>query len=109
MHFRVKYIQVASTKYSREDVVVLGVHISEPVLGRIKEIYVLDDDQCVFIIRHLIVCFHPHYHAFEVVGTGDTIVTTPDKLLSYHPYNTYTCFSPSLSTTQFVCLKHHFM
>ena len=108
--YRVKQVQVSGTKYHRDDVVVLDTDDDgEPVLGRIKDVYVLENEQCVFTIQRLLVCFHPHYHAYEIVGTANTSVTTPDKLLSYHPHNTHTCFSPSLSESQFDCLKQHHM
>ena len=106
----VKQVQVSSTKYRKDDVVVLDTDDDgEPVLGRIKDVYVLADEQCVFTIQCLLVCFHSHYHAYEIVGTANTIVVTPDKLLSHHPHNTHTCFSVSLSQSQFVCLKQHHM
>ena len=100
---RVKKVQVSSTKYCKDDDVVLDTDDDgEPVLGRIKDVYVLADEQCVFTIECLLVCFHSHYHAYKIVDTANTIVVTPDTLLSYHPHNTHTCFSPSLSQSQFV-------
>ena len=88
---------------------VLGKEDDEPVLGRVTDIFVTKDDQCVFVTQCLLLSFHPHYHAYEIVGTSDTVVTTPDRLLSYHPYNTHTCFSPLLASSEFVCLKHHLL
>lgn len=109
VHFRVKYVQVASTKYTKEDIVVLGKEEDEPVLGKITKIFVTQDDQCVFATQRLLLTFHAHYHAYEIVGTAETVVITPDKLLSHHPYNTHTCYSALLSSSQFVCLKHHLL
>ena len=105
---RIKQVQVSGTKYTTEDIVVLGKTDDLPVLGRITKIFI-DEDQCLFVSKLILLEFHPHYNAYEIVGTGSTIVTTPDRLLSFHPHNTHTCFSPSLATSQFVCLKQHFL
>ena len=107
IHFRVKYVQVASTKYMKEDIVVLSKEEDDPILGRIVQILITPDDQCVFIAQCLTVAFYAHYHAYQIVGTADTIVTTPNRLHSHQPLNTHTCFCASLSTSQFVCLKYH--
>ena len=111
MHYRVKYVQVASMKYTKDDIVVLGKEEddSEPVLAKISKIFVTQDDQCVFVTQRLLLTFHPHYHAYQIVGTAETVVTSPNKLLTHHPYNTHTCYSTSLSSAEFVCLKHHLL
>ena len=55
---RVKQAQVSGTKYRKDDVMVLGSDDSNPVMGRIKDVHILADEQCVFTIQHLLVYFH---------------------------------------------------
>ena len=108
-YIRVKQVQVSGTRYTKENIVVLGKTEDLPVLGRISQIFITQDDQCLFVAQLLLLEFHPHYNAYEIVGTGSTIVTTPDRLHFYHPHNTHTCFSPSLAGSKFVCLKQHLL
>ena len=83
---RVKSAKIHGTSYHKNVVVVCGMAEDDsPMFGSIQDIVVVCHE-CFFVICPLVVvCYHHHYHAYEVKQDNSCVVFKYEQLLNYHP------------------------
>lgn len=80
---RVLSATIDGTKYCRGTTVVCGCEEDIPMFG---ELIVTTHQECWFIISPLqTLCFHHHYHAYEVAPSSSLVVYRHRQLFDHHP------------------------
>ena len=106
-NYRVRKITYEGSSYREGDVVVMAKDDDNtPMFGVIRSIYYYhNEDKCFLTVTDMQADYHSHYHAYHVVTSSHTSITTPQALHTPHAFNTYTCCAEHLSHLKFVPLK----
>ena len=106
-NYRVRKITYEGSSYREGDVVVMAKDDDNtPMFGVIRSIYYYhNEDKCFLTVTDMQADYHSHYHAYHVVTSSHTSITTPQALHTPHAFNTHTCFAEHLSHLKFVSLK----
>ena len=105
--YRVRKITYEGCTYRERDVIILAKDGDDtPMFGVITGIYHHHhEDKCFLAVTDMQAEYHSHYHAYHVVTSSHTAITTPQALYTPYPFNTHTCFAEHLSHLKFVSLK----
>ena len=105
--YRVRKIIYEGCTYREADVVILGKDGDDaPVFGVVRNInHHYQEDKCFLEVTYMQAEYHSHYHAYHVVTSSHTDITTPQALHTPHAFNTHTCFAVHLSHLKFASLE----
>lgn len=104
-HYRVHKITYEGCTYREADIIILGKDSDDTPMFAVIRSYHHPEDKCFSAVTNMQAEYHNHYHAYHVVTSSHTDITTPQALHMPHAFNTHTFFAEHLSHLKFVSVK----
>ena len=73
-----------------------------PIIGQIKDIYVVDGSTIIFGVRQFLTIYEQHYRAYVLQDGGDNVIVPLTKLFTHSPLHIHR----SETLHNFVILPH---
>ena len=105
--FSVAWTEINGIRYKPGPFLVVQSDLM-PQFGKIKDIVVVDTEECFFVISvYETEFFNSHYHAYEVSSYDQTsyLLIRPNNLIDHHVLHLYNVLSHQ--HVSFIPLKYH--
>ncbi len=108
LYSRAKWVEISGTLYKRKCILPIKADEDDfPVFGKVSGIYVTEGD-VVFDVNIRRTCaYEPHYHAYTLKNTSNTVLVRYQDLLCFYPL--YEKVVPERPDVAVVVLKHRLL